>query len=54
MPGMNAGEIMALAMFAGLFVVLLAGYPVALSIGGVSVLFAAAGAAMGVFDWPLM
>lgn len=51
---MALGEAMALAMFAGLFLVLLAGYPVALSIGGVSVLFASVGAALGVFDWPLM
>lgn len=48
------GEVMALTMFAGVFVVLMAGFPVAFSIGGVSVLFAAAGAMLGAFDWALI
>ncbi|MEO8122479.1 MAG: TRAP transporter large permease subunit [Burkholderiales bacterium] len=48
------GEVMALAMFAGVFIVLMAGFPVAFSIGGISVLFAAVGSLLGAFDWPLM
>ena len=46
------GEVMALAMFAGVFIVLMAGFPVAFSIGGISVLFAAVGSLLGAFDWP--
>ncbi len=48
------GEVMALAMFAGVFLVLMAGFPVAFSIGGISVLFAGAGSLLGAFDWPMM
>lgn len=54
MAAASLGEILALAMFAGVFLVLMAGFPVAFSIGGVSILFAALGSALGVFDWPLM
>lgn len=54
MTAATLGEIMALAMFGGVFLVLMAGFPVAFSIGGISVLFAAAGSLIGVFDWPLM
>lgn len=48
------GEVMALAMFAGVFIVLMAGFPVAFSIGGISILFAGVGSLLGAFDWPLM
>ncbi len=54
MAAASLGEILALAMFVGVFLVLMAGFPVAFSIGGVSILFAALGSALGVFDWPLM
>lgn len=54
MTAVTPGEVMALAMFVGVFVVLMAGFPVAFSIGGISVLFAAVGAVFGWFDWPLM
>ena len=40
-------------MFAGALVLLSLGYPVAFSLGGVSILFAALGAALGVFDLQL-
>lgn len=39
-----------LALFAALFIALLTGYPVALTLAGVSLLFAALGIALGVFD----
>lgn len=54
MTAATLGEVMALAMFGGVFLVLMAGFPVAFSIGGISVLFAAAGSLIGAFDWPLM
>lgn len=54
MAAASLGEILALAMFVGVFLVLMAGFPVAFSIGGVSILFAALGSALGAFDWPLM
>ena len=48
------GEVMALTMFVGVFIALMAGFPVAFTIGGISVLFAAVGSMLGAFDWPLM
>ena len=41
---------MAVAMFALVFVFLLAGYPVALTLAGVSLLFALFGSLFGVFN----
>lgn len=43
-------EIMAIALFICLCVALLAGFPVAFTLGGVSLLFAGAGMLMGIFD----
>ncbi len=43
-------EWMALAMFAAVFLVLLAGYPVAFSLAGTALAFAALGTALDVFD----
>ncbi len=54
MIAVSLGELLALVMFAGVFAVLMAGFPVSFSIGGVSILFAAAGVMLEVFDWPLM
>ncbi|MBM3566188.1 MAG: C4-dicarboxylate ABC transporter, partial [Alphaproteobacteria bacterium] len=48
------GEILSLAMFVAVFAVLMLGFPVAFSIGGTAVIFAALGSALGVFDWPLL
>ena len=47
---MGANEILAIALVAAVCVVLLAGYPVALTLAGVSLIFAAGGAAAGLFD----
>lgn len=54
MTAAPVGEILAVVMFAGVFAILMAGFPVAFSIGGVSIAFAALGMVLGVFDWPLM
>ena len=43
-------EIMAVALFICLCLALLAGFPVAFTLGGVSLLFAGAGMLMGIFD----
>jgi tripartite ATP-independent transporter DctM subunit len=43
-------ELVPLALFAAVFVALLAGYPVALTLAGVALLFALAGALVGTFD----
>jgi tripartite ATP-independent transporter DctM subunit len=50
---LGPNEILAVAMVAAVCVVLLAGYPVALTLAGVSLIFAAGGAAAGLFD-PLL
>ena len=47
---MAANEILAVALVAAVCIVLLAGYPVALTLAGVSIMFAAGGAAAGLFD----
>ena len=44
------GEILSVAMFAGTIAAVLAGYPVAFTLAGVGLLFAALGMAFGVFD----
>ena len=43
-------EWLPILMFGAVFVVLLAGYPVALSLAGVALLFASVGIVLGVFD----
>lgn len=43
-------EVMAILLFVAICLVLMAGYPVALTLGGVSLLFAGAGILMGSFD----
>ncbi len=48
------GEILSLVMFVAVFAVLMLGFPVAFSIGGTAVIFAALGSLLGVFDWPLL
>ena len=48
------GEILAFCMFAGLFVLLMSGFPVAFALGGASLLFAGIGAMLGAFDTPLL
>ncbi|MCG8435837.1 MAG: TRAP transporter large permease subunit [Gammaproteobacteria bacterium] len=47
-------EIMALLMFLAAVAVLLIGYPVAFTLGGVALLFAVIGVATGTFDWAYM
>ena len=47
-------EIFAIALVAAVCVALLAGYPVALTLAGTSLIFAAAGAAAGLFDLSLL
>ena len=42
-------ELIPLLMFGAVFIVLLAGYPVALTLAGVALLFAVAGIALGTF-----
>ena len=51
---MGANEILAVALVGAVCVVLLAGYPVALTLAGVSLIFAAGGAAAGLFDLSLL
>jgi tripartite ATP-independent transporter DctM subunit len=51
---MMAPEILAVGMIAAVCVLLLAGYPVALTLAGTSLLFAAGGAATGVFNLALL
>lgn len=51
---MPIGEILALVMFVGLFVLLMSGFPVAFALGGASLLFAGLGMLLGAFDWPLL
>jgi tripartite ATP-independent transporter DctM subunit len=48
------GEILAICMFAGLFVLLMSGFPVAFALGGASLLFAGLGVLLGAFDAPLL
>lgn len=48
------GEILAICMFAGLFVLLMSGFPVAFALGGASLLFAGLGTVLGAFDAPLL
>ncbi len=48
------GEALALAMFVGLFVFLMLGFPVAFTLGGASLVFAGLGMMLGVFDAPLL
>ena len=48
------GEILALGMFVGLLGFLMLGFPVAFTLGGASLLFAALGMSFGVFDTPLL
>jgi tripartite ATP-independent transporter DctM subunit len=51
---MDLRESLDLIMFVTLCALLLAGFPVALTLGGVSVLFALIGVAAGVFDWSML
>lgn len=51
---MALGEILSLAMFAGTMAVLMLGFPVAFSLAGSAVGFAALGDLLGVFDWRLL
>jgi tripartite ATP-independent transporter DctM subunit len=48
------GEILAICMFAGLFLLLMSGFPVAFALGGASLLFAGLGMLLGAFDAPLL
>lgn len=41
-------------MFVTVFAIIFSGFPVAFALGGTSLLFAALGIALGIFDWPLM
>jgi tripartite ATP-independent transporter DctM subunit len=52
--GLPLGEVLALAMFVVVFAVLLLGFPVAFTIGGTAIAFAALGSALGAFDWVLL
>ena len=42
------------AMFVVAFALILSGYPVAFSLGGAALFFAALGVALGYFDWALL
>ena len=48
------GEILGLLMFAGACGLLILGYPVALTLAGAGLLFAALGNLLGVFQWNLL
>jgi tripartite ATP-independent transporter DctM subunit len=50
----NTSELLAVLMFAGAFLILLTGFPVAFGLMGAAVAFAALGVAFGDFAWPLM
>ena len=50
----SLGETLAVAMFAGLFVAVLIGFPVAFMLAGVGIASAALGVALDVFDWRLL
>jgi len=52
--GIASADILAIALVVAVCVVLLAGYPVALTLAGTSLIFAAAGAAAGLFDPALL
>ena len=47
-------EMMAPLMFAAALALIFSGYPVAFSIGGVALVFAVIGTAIGLFDWAIM
>ena len=53
MAGIPVGEILALAMFAATIFVVLIGYPVAFSLAGTALIFAAIGHLFGAFDFVL-
>jgi tripartite ATP-independent transporter DctM subunit len=53
MAGIPIGEVLALTMFAATIFVVLIGYPVAFSLAGIALIFAAAGHLFGVFDLTL-
>lgn len=48
------GELMAVALFLGVVVCLMLGFPVAFTLGGVAIIFGFAGHEMGVFDYALL
>jgi tripartite ATP-independent transporter DctM subunit len=48
------GDWLGPVMFAALFVLIFVGYPVAFSLGGVALVFAALGVAQGYFEWGLL
>lgn len=54
MDSVLLGEILSLVMFAVACGVLMLGFPVAFTLGGVALAFAAIGAALGVFKWQLL
>src|ERR1700684_43934 len=51
---MGLPEVLAIALVASVCVLLLAGYPVALTLGGVALIFAVAGDALGVMRFSLL
>jgi tripartite ATP-independent transporter DctM subunit len=53
MAGVPVGEILALTMFAATIFVVLIGYPVAFSLAGIALIFAAIGHLLGAFDFTL-
>lgn len=48
------GDLLGPIMFACVFILIFSGYPVAFSLGGTALVFAAIGVANGYFDWGLM
>ncbi|MDH5675775.1 MAG: TRAP transporter large permease subunit [Myxococcales bacterium] len=48
------GELLGPLMFAAAFALIFAGYPVAFSLGGTALIFAAIGVAQGYFEWSLL
>jgi tripartite ATP-independent transporter DctM subunit len=48
------GDLLGPLMFCALFVLIFVGYPVAFSLGGTALIFAALGVAQGYFDWSLL
>jgi len=50
----SGGEFIAPMMFGTVLLFIFSGYPVAFSLGGVSLIFACVGIQMGFFDWPYL
>jgi len=54
MPDLLSGEGLSLVLFVAVFIVLLAGFPVAFSLAGTAIAFAFLGDLLGVFHWAIL